>query len=184
MSCRHDESWHISVLSTDMMNPHIIQCCQTHLNQFCIRISWQLPTWKIITFIFFAKKNYLTATQIMNLHILQCCQTNLNQFGRWITWPAANNIANHRILQCCQTHLNQIDRKHTWQLPTWRILTSFSFARHIFTRLTDNIGTWQLPTWRILTSFSAASSVVDPKSFFSTSDPQLIFFGYGIGFLD
>jgi hypothetical protein len=27
-------------------------------------------------------------------------------------------------------------------------------------------------------------SVVDPNSFFSDSDPQIIFFGYGFGFLD
>jgi hypothetical protein len=31
---------------------------------------------------------------------------------------------------------------------------------------------------------SANTSVVDSNSFFSDSDPQIIFFGYGFGFLD
>jgi hypothetical protein len=30
---------------------------------------------------------------------------------------------------------------------------------------------------------SLVGSVVDPNSFFSDSDPQIIFFGYGFGFL-
>jgi hypothetical protein len=32
--------------------------------------------------------------------------------------------------------------------------------------------------------YSPRASVVDPNSFFSDSDPQIFFFGYGFGFLD